>query len=130
MTEGIFLRLSGRLALGADDLQWILYKSRRKEPPAELDIREWRPIAFVSSTKDILLRCIRESGLDEDTAGSALEGYPSTFGAWKATQSAPSQALFGVPDRPVGSLTAETPIAGIVGPEPAFRPNLEKDLVG
>jgi hypothetical protein len=29
-------------------------------------------LSFVSSTKRILLRCIRESGLDDDTAASAL----------------------------------------------------------
>ena len=30
MSERIFLRLGGRLALGTDSLQWILYKSRAK----------------------------------------------------------------------------------------------------
>ena len=87
MSERIFLRLGDRLALGADGLQWILYKSRAKAWAPSLGQKHWTPISFVSSTKEILLRCIRESGLDDDTAASALESLPSTFDAWKAAPS-------------------------------------------
>src|SRR4029450_5918918 len=68
MTDSIFLRLDSKFALGADDLQWILYKSRRKDPsPLDSPLRlgrggEWQPVSFVRSTKDILLRCMREKG--------------------------------------------------------------------
>jgi hypothetical protein len=75
MSERIFLRLGDRLALGADDLQWILYKSSRKKSGG----LNWAPISFVSSTKTILERCIRESGLDDDTAASAFESLHPTF---------------------------------------------------
>ncbi len=85
MSERIFLRLGDRLALGADDLQWILYKSSRKKSGG----LNWAPISFVSSTKTILERCIRESGLDDDTAASAFESLHPTFDAWKAAQTTP-----------------------------------------
>jgi hypothetical protein len=87
MADRIFLRLSERWALGADDLQWILYKPRREETPSELSSRSWFPVAFVSSHKRHLLRHIRENRpQDEDTAASALASYPDTFGEWQALE--------------------------------------------
>jgi hypothetical protein len=70
MADRIFLKLNDRLGLGTDDLQWILYKSSRNKKSGALN---WTAISFVSSTKDILLRCVRESGLGDSTAASALE---------------------------------------------------------
>jgi hypothetical protein len=96
MADRIFLRLNDRLALGADDLQWILYSSIRKAPPlfdAPLVPGEWRTIASVSSTRDILARCVRESGFGEHTAASAVESLPSTFAAWKAAKASPEHEL-------------------------------------
>jgi hypothetical protein len=85
MSERIFLRLGDRLALGADDLQWILYKSSRKKSGG----LNWAPISFVSSTKTILERCIRESGLDDDTAASAFE----SLSAWARLMAGRSKDL-------------------------------------
>jgi hypothetical protein len=46
--------------------------------------RHWRGVSFVRSTKDILLRCMREKGCKpSDEAQVALEGMPLTFDAWK-----------------------------------------------
>ncbi len=88
MTDRIFLRLSDKYALGADELQWIVYRSRRKVPsPIGTPLRcgrggEWEPVSFVRSTKEILLsRC---GHVTCDEAQLALDGYPSTFDAWKA----------------------------------------------
>jgi hypothetical protein len=53
MADAIFLRLNQKFALGADDLQWILYKSRRKDPsPLEAHLvfgrgGEWEPVRSV-----------------------------------------------------------------------------------
>ena len=82
MSERIFLRLGDRLALGADPLQWILYKSKAKAGSPSLEPKHWIAISFVHSTKHILERCIRESGLRDATAASALESLhsPSTRG--------------------------------------------------
>ena len=64
MADRIFLRLSEKFALGADELQWILYKANGRDqvidPP--LEPRYWHAISFVSSTKNILERCMREAG--------------------------------------------------------------------
>jgi hypothetical protein len=81
----IFLRLSDRWALGADNLQWILYKSIWGVPP-DLTRQRWKPLCFVHTHKRHLLRYIRENRpQDADAAALALAGYPDTFDAWKAT---------------------------------------------
>jgi len=90
MADRIFLRLDEKSALGADDLQWIVYTSRTKVPPPSLESKHWRPDSFVRSTKAILMRCI--GGGLTDTARLALEGYPDTFDAWKAAVSAQGTA--------------------------------------
>jgi hypothetical protein len=97
VTDRIFLRLSKKYALGADDLQWIVYRSRCKVPsPLDAPLKcgrggEWEPVSFVRSTKEILHRCC--GPVTCDGAQLALDGYPPTFDAWKAAQSARSQCL-------------------------------------
>jgi hypothetical protein len=88
VSDGVFLRLSEKYALGADDLQWIVYRSRHKVPsPLDAPLKcgrggEWEPVSFVRSTKEILLaRC---GPVTCDEAQLALAGYPDTFDAWKA----------------------------------------------
>jgi hypothetical protein len=77
---------SGEWALGADNLQWVLYRRIGDG---------WRAMSFVSSTRDILERCMREKGCP-DRAG-LLAGLPPTFRQWrKATQTTPV-ALLEVP---------------------------------
>jgi len=74
----------GDWALGADSLQWILYRRRSKTKGG------WYPVSFVASTKSILERCMREqrqNGLDEDTARNLLAGLPDTFEVWNLRQS-------------------------------------------
>jgi hypothetical protein len=71
MADRIFLRLSEKYALGADELQWIVYRSRRKVPsPLDAPLvcgrgSEWEPVSFVRSTKEILLRCCGPVTCDE-----------------------------------------------------------------
>jgi hypothetical protein len=97
MADRIFLRLSEKYALGADDLQWIVYRSRRKVPsPLDAPLvcgrgSEWEPVSFVRSTKEILLRCCGPMTCDE--AQLALARYPSTFDAWKAAGTAVTEEL-------------------------------------
>jgi hypothetical protein len=80
MSDRIFLRLDEKHALGADGLQWILYKAHPRRGAVT-----WDPASFVRSTKAVLLRCIREAGCKPTAEGQdALESYPSTFDAWKA----------------------------------------------
>jgi hypothetical protein len=88
MSDRIFLRLSEKYALGADDLQWIVYRSRRKVPsPLDEPLKcgrgsEWEPVSFVRSTKD------NPCGpVTCDEAQLVLAGY-----AWKAAGAAQGAA--------------------------------------
>jgi hypothetical protein len=88
MSDRIFLRLDDKFALGADDLQWLLCRAHQRKSGMT-----WDPIAFVRSTKAILLRCIREAGCKPTVeAQLALDGYPDTFDAWRAATPAPAMA--------------------------------------
>jgi len=75
----IFLRLNERLGLSADGLQWILNRSSLNKATGELN---WTPIAFVSSSRDIL------HGKRPGRWYSRL-GYrepPTTFAAFQAAR--------------------------------------------
>jgi hypothetical protein len=79
MTDRLFAT-AGDWAVGADELQWILYCRR------SLRHGGWKAVSFVRSTKEILARCMREKGTDEDTARFLLSGLPDTFDQWKSLQ--------------------------------------------
>jgi len=73
MSDRIFLRLNENFALGADELQWILYR----RPPRKGLPDSWDGISFIRSTKAILLRCMREKGCFPDgTAATAVAALP------------------------------------------------------
>jgi hypothetical protein len=65
---------AGDWALASDGIQWMLMRHQGKQ---------WRPLSFVRSTRDILERCMREKGVDTDTATELLAGLPDTFDEWK-----------------------------------------------
>jgi hypothetical protein len=68
--ERIFFRLGENGAMGTVDLQWILYRrSTRKDPRAPWQGLDWSPVSFVRSTKVVLVRCMREKGLDLSPEG-------------------------------------------------------------
>lgn len=89
----IFLRLDDKFALGAGARSWILYRASHAYPPprtAPLQARDWRPVAFVRSTKLDLLRYMRQKGCAPFIAAQvALDAMPPTFAAWKAAEQAP-----------------------------------------
>jgi hypothetical protein len=84
--ERIIFELSDRAALGADDLQWILYRAtgtKRCRTPMDA----WKGVSFVRSTKSILLRCVREKALEVSPTGCAyLSALQDTFAEWKLAQ--------------------------------------------
>ena len=84
--------VSGDWALGADNLQWILYRRKAKTG--------WRAVSFVASTRQVLERCMREKGCEPSTAKNLLAGLPDTFDAWKATRPPWSAAPSPVPADP------------------------------
>ena len=93
--ERIFLRLGENGTLGADDHQWILYRGES-------------PISFVRSTKALLVRCIREKGIEVSAKGlSGLDALADGFGAWKA-----DPARKGTPIAPGALKLPETRLMG------------------
>ena len=96
MTDWIFLQLNDKWALGADDLQWILYRVRFKRVTARLDAR-----AFIATTKTVLWRCIREiTGQPTPGATRHLDAMPDTFRKWLCRNKAPT------PISPMGAINA------------------------
>jgi hypothetical protein len=79
MTERVFAT-AGDWALGADGIQWILYKRRSKERGG------WFGVSFVRSERAILARCMREKGCLEHARAVLLAGLPETFDQWQAAQ--------------------------------------------
>jgi hypothetical protein len=98
-------------ALGADDLQWILYRaSGTKRCRTPMDA--WKGVSFVRSAKSILLRCVREKALEVSPTGWAyLSALPDTFAEWKLAQAkSPTEVR---PAEPVGR--AEDAMEGVGG---------------
>jgi hypothetical protein len=67
--ETKFITSSG-WALRSDGLQWILQRRYGGQ---------LRAVAFVRSSRDILVRCMSEAGVHADTAGELLKDLPATF---------------------------------------------------
>jgi hypothetical protein len=86
MTDRI-LAISGNWALGADRLQWILM--RRHSQTSD----RWDHLSFVSSTRAILERCMRDKGVPKAAADVLLANLPPTFNEWSKTHSAGSNEL-------------------------------------
>ena len=65
--------ISGRWTLAADSLQWMLQRRAGQQ---------WRSVSFVSSTRDVLVRCMREKGCPPADAERLSAALPSTFEEW------------------------------------------------
>ena len=80
MTDRQFA-VSGKWALAADSLQWMLQRQRMRKGQVD-----WHSLSFVSSTRDILARCMREKGCPPADAERLLAGLPTTFKEWAAAR--------------------------------------------
>jgi hypothetical protein len=58
--------------LSFDDLQWILERGRPEGGGGSAKGGGYRAVSFVCTRKDILLRCIRERGLEVDKDGRRI----------------------------------------------------------
>jgi hypothetical protein len=76
MTDRQFA-ISGKWALAADRLQWMVQRQYLHKGQVK-----WQSVSFVSSTKDILARCLREKRCPPADAERLLAGLPSTFEEW------------------------------------------------
>lgn len=78
MTDRIFLHLCEDWALGADELQWIVMRRKKRG-----DQRYWNPEAFIATEKRILRRVLREKGIEPTPeAARYLSSMPDTFKEW------------------------------------------------
>ena len=75
--------ISGKWALAADRLQWMV--QRQYLHKGEI---KWQSVSFVSSTKDVLARCLREKGCPPADAARLLADLPPTFKEWAKTRAA------------------------------------------
>jgi hypothetical protein len=64
--------VSGDWAVGTDAVQWILYRAQKGDSP-------WRSLSFVTSTRDILERCMREKGCPEMHRAVLLAALPPHY---------------------------------------------------
>jgi hypothetical protein len=73
------LRLTSKLQLGDDGVQWILY---RRNPSR---YGGWETRCFVRTRKALILQSIRERWPDEEAqAEKAMAHLPDTFEEWRA----------------------------------------------
>ena len=81
MKPRVFLRLSEEWALGYDQNQWILLRSKSDKSKSG---QSWRAIAFVGSTRAVLVRVLRELGAEvTPEALVAVDSLPETFWEWQ-----------------------------------------------
>ena len=76
--------VSGDWALGADSLQWILYRRRSRAKGG------WEAASFVGSKREVLARCMGEKGCPDDDRARLLNGLPPTFDQWRKMRQTPS----------------------------------------
>ena len=82
MTDRVFLRLSEEWALGFDRNQWIVMQAKTDRSKTG---QCWRAIAFVGSTRAVLVRVLRELGAEvAPDARVAVDSLPETFLEWLA----------------------------------------------
>ena len=69
--------ISGKWALAGDRLQWIVQRQYLSKGQIK-----WHSVSFVASTKDVLVRCLREKGCPPADAERLLTDLPATFEEW------------------------------------------------
>ncbi len=78
--EQIILRLSDDWALGADRLQWMICRKKKRKGKVT-----WTPESFIASKLAVLRRVIAELGIPPSPeANAALHAIPDTFTEWLA----------------------------------------------
>ena len=111
-----FLQLGPNAGLGADEHQWILY-------------RAGQPVSYIRSTKAVLVRCIREKGIELSAEGkAALDALADDFDAWKADPARRGTPVAAEACGPAKNIDADA--SGGVGGTSAVAPRAELPLAG
>ena len=80
MKHKILFHLDDGWALGADSLQWLLLRARKRHAETV-----WQAQAYVRSSKSILFCCMREKGVEPTAeAQKKLDTLPVRFSEWQA----------------------------------------------
>jgi hypothetical protein len=119
MVDKQFLHLNENWALAYDRLQWIL--QRRGSYDTRRRLHNWQPVAYVATRRDILMRIIRENGVEPNAdAKITLENLPDTFGAWITDHTQNPSRFLGADSAMSGSgLPSTTKIE--IAPTPRLR---------
>jgi hypothetical protein len=99
---------SGAWRVTCDGIQWIM--QRRKGIDKRTGQEVWAHVSFVSSTKAILARCMREKGVPVEDAQGLLAGLAEAFGAYGGcpARGDPEKSLPTAPTRVVaGKISGE-----------------------
>jgi hypothetical protein len=99
-------RINERWALAADQLQWVLQHRQGVDKRSGKEV--WSGVLFVSSTKAILARCMREKGVPAEDAEPVLAGLPETFQEWSRASWETVSAPPLVPVAPAASIAPKT----------------------
>jgi hypothetical protein len=85
MKDQLLIDLAPGWALGFDNLQWVLARVVKTHPGAIKPVAgaRLRPVAFITSTKAVLWRCIHENEIElTHEAVEYIDAMPDTFRAW------------------------------------------------
>jgi hypothetical protein len=76
--DRVFLHLCRSWAIGYDQCQWMVLRAKKRR-----DRSFWNPVAFIATTKDVLLRVIAEKGIrPTPEAETYIEQMPDKFREW------------------------------------------------
>ena len=79
-------RLGPKVAIGADDYQWIVLKEEGTARPnrPSFEGRRWEAVGFIASSKQALIDCIAAKGLKLSAAGrAAIERQDAKIWRWR-----------------------------------------------
>ena len=129
--DRIFLRLGEKAALGADAVQWILYRGRDPNPDKPIPDKGlwqgklWTAGSFDRSTKAVRIRCIREKGLELSPEGrAAMDALADDFDSWRADPARRGTPMAPEALMPLEDAENELPI----GPKGRAKPNMIERL--
>lgn len=86
MTDQIDFRISEKLAIGHDPLNVIIFRRKGIAKARELnfDGDAWQAVQFIYRDKAVLLRCLREMGLQAPERHATLAAMPADLRDYRA----------------------------------------------
>jgi len=92
MGDRLFLRLDGKWSIGWDDRQWVLQRHHGLvEKGPRRGEEAWRGVSFVTSTRAVMARCMREKRVSVEAGAYGLSALPGTFAEFLRERKAHSE---------------------------------------